>query len=93
MLNKNYFQYKRINEELKQYGTKFTVESLVDTEDKEIQLPSYGFRYKEELYYIIRNLTGKYSICKIKNRKIYGSYASDLSLKQLRTALHNLLED
>ena len=91
MLNKNYFQYKRINEELKQYGTKFTVASLVDTENKEIQLASYGFRYKDELYHIFKNLAGKYTICKIKNRKIYGTYASDLSFKQLRITLHNLL--
>ena len=93
MLNNNHFQYKRINEELKQYGTKFTVVSLVDTEDKEIQLASYGFRHKKELYHIFKNLTGKYTICKIKNKKIYGTYASDLSLKQLRIALQNLLDD
>ena len=91
MLNNNHFQYKRINEELKQYGTEFTVASLVDTEDKEIQLSAYGFRYKKELYHITKNLTGKYTICKIKNRKIYGTYASDLSLKQLRITLQNLL--
>ena len=93
MLNKNYFQYKRINEELKQYGVEFTVESLVDTENKEIQLAAYGFRYKKELYHIFKNLTGKYIICKIKNKKIYGTYASDLSLKHLRIALQNLLEE
>lgn len=93
MLKNNYFQYERINKELEQYGTKFTVASLVNTENKEIQLPAYGFKYKEELYYITKNLTGKYTICKIKNKKIYGTYASDLSFKQLKIALHNLLED
>jgi hypothetical protein len=93
MLKKNHFQYDRINEELKQYGTKFTVVSLVNTEDKEIQLQSYGFRHKEELYHIFKNLTGKYTICKIKNKKIYGTYAGDLSFKELKIALRNLLED
>ena len=44
-----------------------TVAALVDTEDKEIQLSAYGFRYKKELYHITKNLTGKYTICKIKN--------------------------
>ena len=91
MLINNHFQYKRINEELKQYRTEFTVASLIDTEDKEIQLSAYGFRYKKELYHIFKNSVGKYTICKIKNRKIYGTYASDLSLKQLRIALQNLL--
>ena len=34
---------------------------------------------------------GGLDVAKIKNRKIYGTYASDLSLKQLRIALQNLL--
>ena len=93
MLKNNYFQYKRINEELKQYGTNFTVASLVNTENEEIQLPAYGFKYKKELYHITRNLTGKYIICKIKNKKIYGTYADNLSFKELKMALYNLLED
>lgn len=32
MLKNNHFQYKRINEELKQYGVNFIVESLVNLE-------------------------------------------------------------
>ena len=32
MLKNNYFQYERINEELKQYNLSFTIESMVKLE-------------------------------------------------------------
>ena len=89
MLKNNYFQYERINEELKQYNLNFTIESMVKLENN-ISVKGYGFRYKNEIYHIVRELNGKYRICKLKNNKIYGTYSKDLSLKLLRISLKNM---
>ena len=85
------FQYERLNRELEKYSTRFTVESAVKI-DKDLYIKGYGFNYKNEVYHIIRDTNGKYSVCKIKNTVKYGTYSDNLSYKQLLTVLKNLLK-
>ena len=86
----NHFQYERINNILEQYGTKFTIESMIPVSD-DIFMGAYGFKFKNEIYHVIKELNGKYRVCKVKNKKIYATYSQDLSFKTLRIVLENLL--
>ena len=86
----NHFQYERINNILEQYGTKFTIESMILVSD-DIFMSAYGFKFKNEIYHVIKELNGKYRVCKVKNKKIYATYSQDLSFKTLRIVLKNLL--